>query len=170
MAYVAHDVEPDVGDIYSGTRQCRVCRVSKPMEEFYFTSNKNRSRYRKCKTCYNDQARAWRDANWPAVQAASKKRDLRLKYGITFEELNEMQEMQGQRCALCRDEFSNEVRTHIDHDHGNGRVRGLLCPRCNRGLGQFRDDPELLRRAAAYVEAGRKEEECNSAKSSTSAI
>jgi hypothetical protein len=41
---------------------------------------------------------------------------------------------------------------HVDHDHGAGRVRAVLCFNCNGGLGQFKDNPHLLRRAAGYLE------------------
>ncbi len=43
-------------------------------------------------------------------------------------------------------------RPTLDHDHQTGAWRGLLCSRCNTGLGHFRDDPALLRSAAAYIE------------------
>nr|BFD85776.1 hypothetical protein StreXyl84_51770 [Streptomyces sp. Xyl84] len=41
---------------------------------------------------------------------------------------------------------------HVDHCHGTGRVRGVLCSSCNAALGQFKDRPDVMRRAAAYVE------------------
>lgn len=74
------------------------------------------------------------------------------KYGLTGEQYDQMLADQGQRCALCHDE--NNGRTwHVDHCHASNRVRGLLCDLCNRGLGHFRDDPAVLRRAAEYLEA-----------------
>jgi hypothetical protein len=53
-------------------------------------------------------------------------------------------------CVICGDPTPYK-KLHADHDHRTGKSRGLLCPRCNLGLGQFRDDPKLLRRAAAYL-------------------
>ena len=50
-------------------------------------------------------------------------------------------------CAICR----TAPAAHVDHDHGTGAVRALLCFNCNGGLGQFKDDPEVLREAADYV-------------------
>ena len=53
------------------------------------------------------------------------------------------------RCALCW--LEPTTRLHVDHDHKTGRVRGLLCYRCNKGLGVFRDNVEALSRAGTYV-------------------
>jgi hypothetical protein len=59
-----------------------------------------------------------------------------------------MLEEQGGLCVICR----VSPAQHVDHDHATGAVRALLCFNCNGGLGQFKDDPFLLRVAAFYVE------------------
>jgi hypothetical protein len=66
-----------------------------------------------------------------------------------------MLKAQGGQCAICREPPNPKISLHVDHDHRTGRVRGLLCFTCNNGLGQLQDSPVLLRKAAAYVEAGR---------------
>jgi hypothetical protein len=58
-----------------------------------------------------------------------------------------MSEEQDGKCAVCHE----VAGLHVDHCHAKGSVRGLLCVRCNRGLGYFKDKPELLKRAAAYL-------------------
>lgn len=54
-------------------------------------------------------------------------------------------------CAICR-QPSDGRRLDIDHDHKTDRVRGLLCRKCNLSIGKFEDDPNMLRRAAEYLE------------------
>jgi hypothetical protein len=88
---------------------------------------------------------------------------LQQNFNITFQRFVEMSVTQNNSCALCEDVF--DVTPAIDHDHSccSGTkscgkcIRGLLCHRCNTALGSFRDSPELLRKAAEYVERKRKE-------------
>lgn len=79
------------------------------------------------------------------------------KYKLNYQQLTEMRRRQGNRCAVCNEEFSPRKQRDkkgecIDHDHVTGAVRDLLCGGCNIGLGNFRDRPDLLRAAAAYIE------------------
>lgn len=68
-----------------------------------------------------------------------------------------MADAQGWVCLLCGDVLEDKKtgrgRTlHVDHIHGTDYIRDLLCGGCNPGLGAFKDSPELLRKAAAYIE------------------
>lgn len=73
------------------------------------------------------------------------------KYGLTEADFYVLLSKQGGVCAICEQDFGGEP--HIDHDHavGHEKVRGLLCSYCNQGLGQFRDNKEILLKAAAYL-------------------
>lgn len=83
-------------------------------------------------------------------------RNLRRKYGIGESHYNDILSSQGGCCAVCGSPSNNEDRQKhlsLDHSHTTGKIRGVLCHNCNHGLGQFKDNPELLRKAAAYLEA-----------------
>lgn len=78
--------------------------------------------------------------------------ELMRRYGITLEEYNDLFDRQRGVCAIC-DEPSRR-RLSVDHCHITKQVRGLLCDHCNLGLGKFKDNTFLLRRAAKYLEQG----------------
>ena len=81
------------------------------------------------------------------------KRNWRLQnvYKMSEEDYNEMLKSQDNLCIICRKEWGGKGIPHIDHDHKTGKVRGLLCQKCNQGLGMFCDDPNLLQCAAGYL-------------------
>ena len=87
------------------------------------------------------------DANYRDKVAATR---LKREYGITPEEYAAMLKRQKGRCAICRRKF--RYRLGVDHCAVRHTIRGLLCLPCNLGLGNFRDRPALLRRAAKYLE------------------
>lgn len=93
---------------------------------------------------------------FPTRQANSSPAYMRkYLYGLTQEQFEAMLEAQGGRCAICRTDTpgGRDNRWHVDHCHATGKVRGLLCNGCNIGLGHFKDDPERLLAAVAYLEA-----------------
>ncbi len=75
---------------------------------------------------------------------------LRRNYGITPEQYNTMLKMQHGVCAICH-ERPSKFALAVDHDHKTGKLRKLLCSRCNTGLGMFRDDPRLIAQALIYL-------------------
>jgi hypothetical protein len=70
-------------------------------------------------------------------------------YGLTIEQYRGIYEAQEGKCAICG---KHAAKLRIDHHHGDGMVRGLLCNECNLGLGLFRDSSLILQRAAGYID------------------
>jgi hypothetical protein len=73
------------------------------------------------------------------------------RYGISVEQFEVLRIEQRNRCKICRKEFDRTPC--VDHNHLTGERRGLLCHKCNRGLGQFNDDAALLTAALTYLES-----------------
>ena len=73
------------------------------------------------------------------------------KYGLTLGDYEALSDAQGGNCAICLGPDETGRRLAVDHCHETGKVRGLLCGRCNAGLGFFRDAPNVLRQAAEYL-------------------
>ncbi len=81
---------------------------------------------------------------------------MKRKFGIGLLEYEAMSKAQDGKCKLCgREERTKQRRLAIDHCHETLKVRGLLCHHCNTGLGNFKDDIELLRNAIAYLESSK---------------
>jgi len=90
----------------------------------------------------------------PPNYSGLEKRDgiIRNQYGITLAQYNEMLEAQDYKCAICGNEDEVEGRRlAIDHCHTTGKIRGLLCGKCNRGLGLFYDNTTALAKAIEYL-------------------
>lgn len=75
---------------------------------------------------------------------------LKSRYGLTMDDYYCLLQSQGNKCAICKKEATKTL--DVDHCHETGKVRGLLCNNCNRGLGHFQDDKHLLRNAMEYLD------------------
>ncbi|GGU79075.1 recombination endonuclease VII [Streptomyces albospinus] len=120
-------------DVPPGHKQCRRCGEIKPHSEWHRNATASDGLSTRCKSCRAAEGRA----------GYSKR-----EYGISEADRDAMLKEQWGLCPICLE--SDAV--HVDHDHATGRVRGVLCFSCNAALGQFKDRPDALRRAAGYLE------------------
>lgn len=122
-----------------------------------------RSYLKKTKEEHAEISRLWRLKHPEEEREARRRAKLKSQYGLSLEEYNLMLEQQGGVCKICgKPETKTQRRgtdrnltpehLHVDHDHLTGKPRGLLCYKCNTAIGKFDDRPELLRKAADYIE------------------
>lgn len=95
--------------------------------------------------------KAERRGDYKRKRLSRKDRTLRRQYGITLEQYDTKVKMQGGKCAICNLDPGRHP-LHVDHDHATGKVRDLLCPKCNVLLGLATERVALLRAAADYLE------------------
>jgi len=96
------------------------------------------------------RSRAIRDADPEAYATRIREKNLK-RYGITPEDYDRLLEEQQGQCAICGTPAGNR-RLAVDHHHGTGKVRALLCSDCNTALGLFQESPFRLRQALTYLE------------------
>lgn len=99
----------------------------------------NNLEFRPCKTYQTKQER---------LSATSKRATLKHRYRLSEAEWLNLHEKQESRCAICQ---KSGVVLCVDHCHWTGQVRGLLCHKCNLGLGAFQDDPKVLIQCVKYL-------------------
>jgi hypothetical protein len=103
---------------------------------------------------HRKKSREWYAANRDAAREHQRRSKLHRKYGLTTADRDVLIASQNCQCVICGCDLKTlpERRIHIDHCHATGKVRGVLCGHCNHLLGQAKDSPEVLRKAAAYIE------------------
>lgn len=134
-------------------KRCPRCRSHKLTTEFSKNRRRGDGLQYHCKKCCGELAKlraSDRRAGYRTAHYRIK------KYGVDEETFDAMVESQGGGCAICgrkpEDFVGDRFRTLcVDHDHNTGVIRGVLCQRCNRGLGMFDDDPGRMKTAAKYL-------------------
>ncbi len=156
-------------------KQCLVCLERKPFSSFYKDNRRKDGYGIYCKGCWSDKycstdeqkksrrlavKKHW-DAKSGTVEFKEQRRtnQLRALYKLSREQYQIMLDSQNNQCAICECNFSESVVPVVDHDHNcchgqrscGGCLRALLCGSCNMALGGFKDNPDTLDKASAYV-------------------
>jgi hypothetical protein len=141
-------------------KRCSKCRKQKPVEAFNKDRHKKDGRCATCRECttsyqrshadyFRDYAQKHKGHRAQLVRAAA----LRRNYGLTLSLFKVMLDEQEGKCAICELPFNSKTRRPVvDHNHEKGGVRGILCDRCNKGLGFFDDNPARLVMARIYID------------------
>lgn len=133
-------------------KTCPKCKIAKEEKEFGKDSTIAKGISSWCKPCKKIWRSKHRKDNPDKTKLLDFKNDLKKLYGITIEQYWELFDHQKGCCACCGQ--SHELfkrRLHVDHNHKNGQIRGLLCSECNPGLGYFQDSIERLEMAVKYL-------------------
>lgn len=104
--------------------------------------------YQRHKEEQNHKKRVYHKANRETFRSLQRQAN----FNLTPIEYYILLERQGYQCAICPNWLDLGKHTHVDHCHKTKIIRGILCAKCNRGLGEFRDNPAILRKAIAYLE------------------
>lgn len=120
---------------------CRVCNTVGTADKYYYKVDRGNFYINntECRECTKERMRY-------------------NSFGITRDEYNLMLSEQDNKCSICEIDMDEYVKTSqnnkvfsVDHCHTTGKIRGLLCCKCNRGLGYFKDNPDFLIRASNYL-------------------
>jgi len=100
------------------------------------------------------------EREWKKIRSRDDNTRLKRIYGIGLKEYDKILKTQKFKCAICRrsqhEVYKKIMKFNIDHDHKTGKIRGLLCTNCNRGLGFFKDDIKLLQKSIKYLITSKK--------------
>lgn len=142
---------------------CYVCTSERRKATYYQDVEVSRKRMRDYRLkdieSHRSKAREYYWKNRVKIRArhreagyrVSRNSTIKCKYGITEDQFQKLVVLQQNKCAICLQPAEGVLR--IDHDHNTENLRGLLCHKCNVALGLFSDNPEIIRRAAFYIES-----------------
>lgn len=148
-------------------KTCTRCGETKPIDDYWNQRARPDGKAPWCKACQAAWKAEYRQKNREAELAKDRERSRRwrarndkseqtrrLLYGMSPGQYDQMLADQGGVCAICGKAptgTGSRSKLRVDHCHTSGRVRGLLCNSCNLAVGNFRDDPEIMRKAIEYL-------------------
>lgn len=147
-------------------KTCNKCKMTLPLDRFYKARNGDQYGLMSwCKKCHAKNGAKYKANNRERLLAIERRRykekphlrlgqKLRSRYGITLKQYQDMVEIQKGLCAVCfRPETSSKKRLSVDHNHETKKVRALLCHMCNAAIGYVKENPDIARNIATYLEA-----------------
>ena len=133
-----------------GTKYCKSCDTTKPIDDFYLRNKTSMVRHSTCKECDKKRVKENHD---PVVY---RNAELQRRYGITQQDYEVMIAEQNNQCAICNATEPggrhNSGYFVVDHCHTTGKVRKLLCHNCNTALGLVGDNTHILQSMIEYLQ------------------
>lgn len=129
--------------MYLQLKLCSHCKTEKSITDFFNYSSS-------CKPCYRLKKKQWAKNNKELLDAQIRRYNWKKNFGLTESEYYKMAEEHKNVCAICYK--SDDTLLSVDHCHTTGKIRGLLCKKCNLAIGHFEDQIDRLKSAIKYLE------------------
>lgn len=128
-------------------KKCRLCGEEKTLDCFYRSSARTRDGLQhECKVCHNSNSLKHYYKNKEKRVVQRRDYHYRRNYGISFNDFSQMSDNVGNKCEVCE-----ETPVVLDHCHTTGKVRGVLCNKCNQALGLMRDNEQFILGLVEYL-------------------
>jgi hypothetical protein len=139
---------------------CVICKEEKESSSFHKARANKDGHMGRCKECSAEYNKEWQSRNpekakeiWKKSEKKNRQKYSERKkaktYGLSLDDYRDLVEKHDGLCAICGE--APDRGLNVDHCHDTGAVRGLLCSKCNLGLGHFGDDPALIEKALKYL-------------------
>ena len=131
------------------TKKCSTCKTEKSFTEFNKNKNGKFGLHNQCRSC----TKLWKPSEEQKERYNERTRNWNRKKlsGFTVEDYNNKLKEQDYRCAICKTDDPGATNWHADHNHKTNEKRGILCHKCNTGLGLLKDDIDILCSAIEYL-------------------
>ena len=143
-------------------KQCNNCKIEKPFSDFYIDKRvKKRTGYCNiCKICQSIRYKNYLEKKYGSYAAGTRARELWSNYKMSLGDYDALLNKQDFACAICKTSYVDMLTAErgktrmppVDHCHTTGKIRGILCQRCNKAIGLLKDSPNLARALADYLE------------------
>lgn len=142
-------------------KECFECKKILTLSDFSKDLSKKDGKSIYCRYCLRKRLKRNRknDLNFNKKRQINRKKykkteidyALKYRYGISLEEKNRMLELQNNQCKICKSNQTDQKSFAVDHCHKTGKIRSLLCGRCNRTLGIIKEDINILKAMIEYI-------------------
>ena len=130
-------------------RVCKICL--KEQHKNYYHNNGGKQKKKLYLQSEKGIASRKKYTNSEKGRVKNRKNQLKKKYSMSEDDYNTLLKLQNKKCKICKKD-PEPIKLDVDHDHITGKIRGLLCGTCNRGLGNFKDNIDLMKAAIKYLE------------------
>lgn len=144
-------------DIESEIKRCPYCGKDRLFSDFYKDRGRADGVSYSCRECLKISSKEIREDKPGKVRRSRREVILRSKYNISQQDYDLLLSSQGNKCCICGTSAESYTRSGksvplaVDHCHSTGKVRGLLCNQCNIGIGNLKDNPEVIKNALEYL-------------------
>jgi len=126
------------------TKECTNCHQVKLLFEFYPSKTYKDGRQSICKACSTQKVATYNKNHPDKSKFSARKAQIKQSYGLLYEDWLKLWETQDGKCAICGESFDRPGAANTDHNHKTNKVRGLVCRRCNIGLGYYENTKRMI--------------------------